>query len=396
MDKKKYNFDELIDRRKHHSKKWTDWSALGLETDESILPFWIADMDFKCEERILQELHKTVDFGVLGYDAPPKDFYEGFIDWQKRKNSWEVKKEWFVPTPGIVPGISNAIVSLTEKNDKILIQPPIYYPFFTSIEMNKRELVENTLIIGENRFEIDFDDLEKKAKDSKMMILCNPHNPVGRVYTKEELLKIGDICLRNKVILISDEIHSDLLMKNQKHISIASLSKELADITITMTAPSKTFNIAGLAQSVAIISNPHLRQKFIDGMAGLGCMHMAAFGISGFKAAYKYGEEWLKEVLIYIEDNVDYVMDYIKNNLPQLKTFKPEGTYLMWIDFSAVSKDPKEIDDFLINKAKILLDPGVVFRGGGDCYYRFNIASPRSVIKDAMQRIEKAFSMLKK
>ncbi len=386
----KYNFDEDIKRGNTHSKKWTDWSSYGIEATDDILPLWIADMDFRCEPRILEALHETVNYGAIGYDGPPKDYYEPFLAWKKKRNGWTLDQKWFLPTPGIVPGISNAVLALTEKEDKILIQPPVYYPFFTAVEVNGRTLVENTLIEGKNRYEIDFPDLEEKLKDCKMMILCNPHNPIGRAYTREELQKIGDLCVKNNVILVSDEIHSDLMMKGQEHISIATLSEDIEDITITMCAPSKTFNIAGLAQSVAIIKNDKLREKFQLGLQGFGLMHMSSFGITGFNAAYKYGEEWLEEALDYIESNVDYVMDFLKNELPSVKAYRPEATFLMWLDFREVAKTEEELENIVLHKAKLLMDVGSHFGKTGDRFYRLNVGCTRKTLEEAMNRLKKA------
>ncbi len=392
MSCKKYDFDKVVDRSKTHSKKWTDWSSRGLKANNDVLPLWIADMDFMCEERIISALNETLNWGVLGYDGAPEDFYDSFISWKKRRFNWDLNKECFLPTPGIVPAISNAVLSLTEKGDKILIQSPVYYPFFTAIEINNRTLVENRLIEGKERYEIDFIDLEEKLKDSKMMILCNPHNPVGRVYTKDELLKIGNLCVKYGVILVSDEIHSDLVFKNYKHISVATLSDEIANVTITLTAPSKTFNIAGLAQSVAIIQNQKLREQFENGLKGFGLMHMSTFGITGFNAAYKYGEEWLDEVMQYLESNVDYVMEYLSKNLPQVKVYRPEATFLMWLDFREVEKDLVKLDNLLLNDAKVLLDNGASFGKPGEGFYRLNIGTSRSILEEAFDRLSKALN----
>ncbi len=388
---KKYNFDEVLDRRKTHSKKWTDWSSYGLESSDDILPLWIADMDFKCEERILQALHDTVDYGAIGYDGPPSDYYEPFIEWKKKRNNWEVKEEWFLPSPGIVPAISNAVICMTEKGDKILIQPPVYYPFFTAVEINGRTLVESTLVEGKDRYKIDFDDLDKKLEGCKLMIMSNPHNPIGRAYSKEELEKIGNLCVKHGVILIADEIHSDLMLDGNEHISVATLSKEIADTTITMCAPSKTFNIAGLAQSVIIITNEKLRQQFKDGLAGFGLMHMSSFGISGFNAAYKYGEEWLDQALEYIQGNVDYVMDFLETRLPKVKAYRPEATFLMWLDFREVAENEDELNDIMLNKCKMLMDTGSHFGKTGDRFYRLNVGCTRATLVEAMERLKKVF-----
>ncbi len=385
-----YNFDEYINRRVQHSRKWTNWSAVGLDVSEDIIPLWIADMDFKCEPRILEELHKTVDFGILGYDAPFTGYFEPFLAWQKKKNNWQLDQKWFSSISGVVPGIAHSVLSLTEKNDKILIQPPVYPPFFRVVAMNERILVENTLRKGTTGYEIDFADLEKKLQDCKMMILCNPHNPVGRVYTKEELQKIGTLCLKHNVILVSDEIHSDLILKGHKHIPIASLSEELSMNTITLCAPSKTFNIAGLAQSVAVIPNPELKKAFDRSVSASAAATMSSFGLSGFYAAYKYGEQWLNEALDYIEANIDYTLEYLNQHIPQIKVFKPEGTFLLWLDLNEISTDTDQLDTLLIEKAKILLNKGTTFGNAGSGFYRLNIASPRSVLEEALNRLHTA------
>lgn len=385
-----YNFDEIVDRKHQHSKKWTNWSKFGLKPNDEILPFWIADMDFKCEPRILEALRETVDYGVMGYDAAPVDYYEPFLQWQKKKNQWEVDEDWLIYTPGVVPGIANSILCFTQKSDKILIQTPVYYPFFKAIESNGRTLVQSRLIMGDKQYGIDFEDFEEKIKACKMMILCNPHNPVGRVYTEEELLKIGEICVKHDVLIISDEIHGDLIMKGNKHIPIATLSEKIAQNTITLTAPSKSFNVAGLSQSVAIIPNPELRERFLAGMESFGIMHLPTFGITGFHAAYKYGEDWLNQALEYIEANMDYVLEYLQKNLPQVRAYKPEGTFLMWLDFRAVSEDMNVLNDLLINKAKILMDSGHVFGENGCGFYRFNVGCPRFLVVEAMERLTRA------
>lgn len=385
-----YNFDEIIDRKHQLSKKWTDWSKFDLELNDEIIPLWIADMDFKCEPKILEALHKTVDYGVIGYDAAPRNYFDSFIDWQKRRNHWQIEKEWLVSVPGIVPGISNAIINLSNENDGILIQPPVYYPFFKAIDLNRRKLVENDLIREEHQYRIDFEDLEQKAKQAKMMILCNPHNPVGRVYTREELLKIGEICLKNDVIIISDEIHSDLILSGYQHTPIASLSKEIMENTVTLCAPSKSFNVAGLIQSVAIIPNKELRDKFCHGLCAFGIMHMASFGITGFQAAYTYGEEWLGQAMKYIESNVDYVVEFLKNELPSVKAHRPEGTFLMWFDFREISEDVEVLNHLLIHEAKVLLDSGHVFGKTGIGFYRVNVGCTRALLEDALNRIKNA------
>lgn len=389
---KKYNFDKIIKRNEHLSKKWTDWSCLAHEKiDPEVLPMWIADMEFQVAEEIISELQKTLDYRVLGYDAPCCTFFEPFINWQKNKFNWNLEKKYFSCTPGVVPGIASAINTFTEKGDKILIQPPVYYPFFKVIEENKRTLVENNLIIKDDMYQIDFSDFEKKLSESKMFILCSPHNPVGRVWQKEELLEISRLCIKYDVILVSDEIHSDLCIRSNKHYPIASISSDDLKV-ITFMAPSKSFNVAGLAQSVAIIKNPKLKELFDNQLAATGLMHMASFGITGFKASYKYGEKWLEEALEYIEKNADFVEDYLRKNIPEIVFYKLQGTFLMWLDFSKFNLKTEELDKLLFEKGKILLEPGIKFGSPGKNHYRLNIACPRTMLEDALSRIKTAIS----
>ena len=387
----KYNFDEIVDRSKQRSKKWTDYSKFGVEVSEDFLPLWIADMDFKCEPRIAQALQEVVDYGIYGYDSPSPDFFDSFISWQKKHNDWEVSKDWLVPVPGVVPGICNAVRTFTKEGDRILIQPPVYYPFFKSIDCNRRIIVENELVLGPDQYSIDFDDLDAKLASCKMFIFCSPHNPVGRVWSQEELQKVAQLCIKHDVILISDEIHSDLIFKGSVHQPIANLSKEIADRTITLMAPSKTFNVAGLAQSVAIISNPDLREAYAEGLGSTGMMHMASFAAAGFPAAYEYGQEWLEQAMNYIEGNVDYVLAYIKENLPEIKVYRPQGTFLMWLDFNPMVDQPDQVMEQLIHKGKLILDDGSVFGQSGQGFCRLNVASPRSIIEEAMARMKRAF-----
>lgn len=389
----KYDFDTIIDRKSQNSKKWNDWTCLGRpHIDPDVLPMWIADMDFHCEPRILQALKQPTDWGIIGYDALKNNFYDSFMEWQYKKNNWHTEKEWFVPTPGVVPGIATAIKALTQEHDKILIQPPVYPPFFKVITLNNRTLVENNLIYTGTRYEIDFPDFEQKIKDCRMMILCSPHNPVGRVWTQAELEKIVTLCIKHNVIIVSDEIHSDLLLYGNKHTVTATMPNGVKDITITLSAPSKTFNIAGLSQSVAIIPNAKLREAFQSGLDAMGIMHVPTFGIVGFSAAYTYGEQWLMQVLKYIEKNVNFTIQYVNENIPQIKTHRIEGTYLMWFDFRNIDTDRTVINDLLYTKGKVLFDYGIKYGAIGDRFYRVNIGCPRSIVQDGLERIKKALS----
>jgi len=383
VNKQKYNFDEIIDRKLSNSIKW--WESKG------ILPMWIADMDFKVADEILDAMKKTIDHGIIGYDDKPDSFYESIINWVKDRYNWEIKKEWLVFTPGVVPGLGISIKSFSKEGDKVIIQPPVYPPFYRVIENNNRRVVENSLIYKDNKYIMNIDDLEKSIdKDVKIAMICSPHNPVGRVWKKEELEVFGNLCLKNNIIMISDEIHCDLTFSDYKHIPLASISDEFANNTITFMAPSKTFNIAGLFASVAIIPNEKLRKLYNDTIENMEITHTNGFSIIGFEAAYKYGKNWLSQAIRYIEDNADFAVDYINKNIPEIKTYKPEGTFLMWLDFKSLGKTSEEINELLINKGKVQLNNGATFGTAGEGFFRLNIGCPREVLKEGLDRIKKA------
>lgn len=383
MNKQKYNFNEIIDRKLSNSIKW--WES------KDILPMWIADMDFKVADEILDAMKKTIDHGIIGYDDKPDSFYESIINWVKDRYNWEIKKEWLVFTPGVVPGLGISIKSFSKEGDKVIIQPPVYPPFYRVIENNNRRVVENSLIYKDNKYIMNIDDLEKNIdKDVKMAMICSPHNPVGRVWKKEELEVFGNLCLKNNIIMISDEIHCDLTFSDYKHIPLASISDEFANNTITFMAPSKTFNIAGLFASVAIIPNEKLRKLYNDTIENMEITHTNGFSIIGFEAAYKYGKNWLSQAIRYIEDNADFAVDYINKNIPEIKTYKPEGTFLMWLDFKSLGKTSEEINELLINKGKVQLNNGATFGTAGEGFFRLNIGCPREVLKEGLDRIKKA------
>jgi len=383
VNKQKYNFDEIIDRKLSNSIKW--WES------KDILPMWIADMDFKVADEILDAMKKTIDHGIIGYDDKPDSFYESIINWVKDRYNWEIKKEWLVFTPGVVPGLGISIKSFSKEGDKVIIQPPVYPPFYRVIENNNRRVVENSLIYKDNKYIMNIDDLEKSIdKDVKIAMICSPHNPVGRVWKKEELEVFGNLCLKNNIIMISDEIHCDLTFSDYKHIPLASISDEFANNTITFMAPSKTFNIAGLFASVAIIPNEKLRKLYNDTIENMEITHTNGFSIIGFEAAYKYGKNWLSQAIRYIEDNADFAVDYINKNIPEIKTYKPEGTFLMWLDFKSLGKTSEEINELLINKGKVQLNNGATFGTAGEGFFRLNIGCPREVLKEGLDRIKKA------
>ena len=380
-------FDEIIDRKNSKCYKW-DYNK-EIFGKEDLLPMWVADMDFQAPNEVLEILQKRVDHGVFGYTGLTDSFYDSIINWIKERFKWETKKDWIMATPGIVPAINFAIQTYTEKNDKILVQTPVYYPFFTSIGNNKRTLVISELKLIDDHYEMDFADLEKKlADDVKMMILCSPHNPVGRVWKFDELQKVSELCLKNNVLLISDEIHSDLIFNSYKHIPIPTISKDIANNSLTMFAPSKTFNVAGLSLSYIIIPNKKIRVKFQKTLRNLGLHGGNVFGIEALEASYRYGHKWLEELLIYIENNYTFVQQYLQNNIPQIKVVKMEGTYLLWLDCRKMGLSQKELVKFFINKAGLALNDGSKFGEGGEGFMRMNLGCSKKLIEQALFQLE--------
>lgn len=385
----KYNFDEILNRKDSNSIKW---NIPKMEYgDEDILPMWVADMDFKVADEILNALKEPIDHGVIGYELMPDSFYQSIIDWLYKKYNWKVEQEWISYIPGVVPGISVAVNEFTEEDDEILIQPPVYHPFYRVAENNNRIIIENPLKLNNGKYEIDFKDMKDKITEkTTMSVLCSPHNPVGRVWTREELEEFANICVENNMVIVSDEIHCDLVFKNHKHIPIAAISDEISRSTITLMAPSKTFNIPGLSASVAIIENKDLRDKFNKRLEKIELIHANTFSVVGFTAAYNKGEQWLREAMKYMEENADYAVKYINENIEGVKTYKPEGTYLLWIDFNGLGKTPEEINNLLIKKGKIMLNNGEMFGAGGEGFFRLNVACPRKTLEDGLSRIKKA------
>jgi cystathionine beta-lyase len=385
----KYDFDSIVNRKNTNSVKWDLTYRVFKEKD--VLPMWVADMDFKAPEAVIQAINKRAEHGIFGYTFRPDSYYEAFINWVHKRHGWKIKKEWVTNTPGVIPALNIAIMSFTKPGDKIIVQSPVYYPFFSSVKNNKRHLIINPLKLEKGQYIMDYDDLINKIDSQvKMIILCNPHNPVGRVWTKDELIRLGEICLKNDIIIVSDEIHSDLIYKGNKHIPIASISEELEKNTVTCMAPSKTFNVAGLATSTVVIPDQRLRKIFNGTINNIGIRMGNIFGIEVLEAAYRYGEEWLKELLDYLEGNLQTLIDFISTNIPKIKVIKPEGTYLVWLDFREFNLDRENLDELLIKKGKIGLEPGHVFGEEGEGFQRINIACPRIILKDGLRRIEKA------
>ena len=363
------------------------------ETQE-LLPLWVADMDFKCPQPVIDAVTKRAELGIYGYSVTNSDgFVEAACTWVKRRYHYNIEKEWIVYTRGIIPGYNIAIQAFTNPGDGVLIQRPVYSPYTDSIVTNGREVVDSPLKRVNGHYEIDFEDFEVKAArpNTKLMIMSNPHNPIGRVWTEEELQKIGEICVKHHVIIVSDEVHADLIMKGYRHVPIASLSKEIADITISAYAPSKTFNMAGLQTSYFVISNPFLRADFVGQQARNRIWDINFFGSAALQAAYTECDEWLDELLIYLEDNMDFMKEYLESHIPKLKMNKPEGTYLVWVDFTGTGLSGEQLQKKMLEEAKIAVDFGDWFGDGYELFARFNVACPRNILQEALHRLEKVF-----
>ena len=388
-----FNFNKIIDSTNNFSAKWSEMNKNFGSND--LLPMWVADMDFLTAPCIMEALKDRLEQGIFGYTTRPSSYNESIVNWLDNRFSWKIKKEWLMFSPAVITSISLLIQNLTQKNDKIMIQEPVYSPFHNIVELNERDLVISPLIkLDDGSYIMDYEDIEAKIKDVKIFILCNPHNPVGRVWTREELTRLGQICLKHNVIVISDEIHSDIILKNHKHIPFASISKEFCKNTITCMAPTKTFNLAGLQSSFLVMSNPYYYEVMDRAFSTLDIKRNNAFSLVATEAAYNYGEDWLDELIKYIEDNVDFAIEYIKTHMPKLKVKKPEGTYLLWVDFNSLNVDEKDLKDALINKGKVALNSGSSFGIGGDGYYRINLACPRAMVLEALKRIEFAINSL--
>ena len=389
----KYNFDEIIDRTGTSCVKWDIREMFFKKQD--VLPMWVADMDFKTPDFIVDAVKQRAEHPVYGYTIRPESYYTSLINWIDKKHRWKIDKDWVIFSPGIVPAVNMAVMAYTKPGDKIIVQPPVYFPFFGAVKDNGRQLVNNQLKLNNGRYDMDFEDLEKQIDNrTRMIIISNPHNPGGSAWTKEELTRLGEICIKHNLILISDEIHSDLAIPPNKHTVAANLSKEIAGVTVTMMAPSKTFNLAGMASSSVIISNEKLRNDFqimLDRVhVGMGNL----FGMVASEAAYTHGEEWLNQMLIYVKGNIDFMEEYISKNIPKVKMIRPEATYMVWLDFRELAMDNDILKQFIIEKAGLGLNDGPVFGPGGEGFQRINLACPRAYVEEAMNRLENAIKTL--
>lgn len=408
----RYNFDEPIDRRGTACLKH---DALDIfYGDGDIIPLWVADTDFRVPDFIVDAIRERLEHPIFGYTFRCDEYHKSICTWLSKRNDWCVKSHWLHFTSGVIGGIEHCINALTKLGDGVVIQPPIYPPFAHVIESSGRVVINNPLKIIDGRYEIDFEDLEHKLRGAKVFLMCNPHNPTGRVFTYDELTRIGELCLKYGVYIVSDEIHSDIVLFNNRHIHIASISKQIADITATGIAPSKTFNIPGLSTAVAIISNPKLRQKFagheiqnsksksdsVDGSKkglrndSLNDIHHEQgniFGMVALRAAYAQGGEWVDELVVYIENNIDYVIEFLKNNTPKIRCTKPESTFLLWLDCRDLGLTQSELVRFMLDKAHLGLNNGSDFGVEGVGFMRLNVGTQRAVLTQALEQLKRAY-----
>ncbi len=383
----RYNFDEEIDRHGTNSRKWEDMREMFGRND--LFPMWIADMDFRTPPEIVEAIKKRADHGIFGYTFRPESFYDSIIKWMKTRHGIDVEREWIVDGAGVVSTLTVAVLSYTNPGDEIIVQPPVYYPFFRIIQNNGRIIVNNPLKLENRKYTMDFEDLERKiTKRTKMLILCSPHNPVGRVWKMEELEMLGKICQKHGIIIASDEIHSDFVYSPNVHTSI--LSTSFKDSTLTFIAPNKTFNLAGIPSSVVIIPNKRIRDRFAVTSENFELETSNIFSIVATETAYTYGSEWLDELLIYLKGNFDLVETFLKERIPQARLITPEGTYLGWIDFRNLGLSDGELYNLITERAKVALDDGNLFGIGGSGFQRMNVAMPRNMLLKGLERLEKA------
>ena len=387
MSERNLDFDTIIERRGTDCIKYDMASQYGYPED--ILPLWVADMDFKTSSYVEDAVIERTKNGVFGYSEASEAYFEALHGWLERHHNWNIRKEWCVRTPGVVFALATAVKAYTNPGDRVLIQQPVYYPFSNMITRNGREVVSNDLILEGTSYRIDFDDFENKIveNDIKLFILCNPHNPVSKVHSREELEKLGDICLKHGVTVVSDEIHSDFDY-NGKHTVFATVKEEFENICIVCTAASKTFNLATMTVSNIIIPDAGLRTKFEEAKAATGASQLPVLGLVATQAAYEHGEEWYNAMISYVKGNIEYVKEYVKSNMKGVRVIEMEGTYLMWLDFRGTGIPWEELDRRIVNDAKVWLDSGSLFGKTGEGFQRINVAAPRKIIEECMKRLK--------
>jgi cysteine-S-conjugate beta-lyase len=386
----KFSFDEVIDRKGTGSVKLE--SLMEFYGTQDVLPMWIADMDFATPPFVIDALKKRLEHPILGYTLRQPSFNQSIVSWVKRRHDWTISAEQVVFSPGLVPALSMSVLAFTKPGDKVIVQPPVYPPFFWCVEKNNRILVENPLIHEDGYYRMDFDDLERNAANgARMLILCSPHNPVGRVWREDELREVAGICKKYGVVILSDEIHSDLVFKPNRHVPLPLVAPGYEEQIIVCLSPSKTFNLAGLSTSAMIIGSKDLRNQYSELLDTLHVGLGNVFGFTALEAAYQQGEEWLNQLLDYLAGNIHLVNTFIREHVPQVALREPEATYMVWLDCQRMNLGEKELADFFVHKAGIAPSPGNIFGRGGDGFQRLNIASPRTVIEECLDKLYHAF-----
>lgn len=391
----KYDFNQICDRKNTNCFKWDFIQSIFGNDD--VIPMWVADMDFPVATPIVEALKRRAEHEFYGYTKASTDVIQSVVDRMWDKYAWKIKPEWIVFTPGVVPALNITVRMLTHPGDEIILQEPVYYPFFPAVTFSGCQIVNNQLKLINGRYEMDYEDLEHQfharigmlpvPNRIKAIMLCNPHNPVGRLWSKEELTKLGDIAIKHGVVVISDEIHCELLFKDHQHTPFASISEVFEQNSIVCMSPSKTFNLAGLEVSSIIIPNKKLRHLFINTRTGI-LPEPNLFGYTALEAAYRFGDEWLDQLLDYLQGNLDFLLKYFANRIPKIKVIKPQGTYLIWLDCRDLGMDDMTLRNFMRDKAKVGFDDGFLFGSGGSGFQRMNIACPRPIIEEALIRIE--------
>ncbi len=392
MSERNLDFDKVIDRRNTKSVKYDFAGAFGMP--EGLLPLWVADMDFKTSSYVEDALAACAAGGIFGYSDVSTPYFETVRDWMRRHHSWEPEEAWLVRTPGVVFALAMAVKAYTQSGDAVLLQRPVYYPFSSVIRENGRRIVSSDLYLAEDgRYHIDFDDFEQKIvrENVKLFLLCSPHNPVARIWTAEELLRIGEICLSHGVLVVCDEIHHDFVFQGEHQVFV-NLKKEFEQISVTCTAPSKTFNLAGLVQSNIFIPDLELRNQFKKEMSAAGMGQIGLMGLAACEAAYAHGDVWYRAMMAYVRENIAFTKRFVETKLPGVRMIKHEGTYLAWLDFRGTGIPAEELDQWMVQKAGVWLDGGSMFGESGSGFQRVNVACPRSILEQALERIRLAFA----
>jgi len=397
-----HNFDIEINRQNTGSVKWefvpdSEDSSKKARADtcfgsNRILPMWVADMDFPSPEPVVKALQERAKHGIFGYTQPDQAYLKTVTGWMKKRHAWKIDEQWIVTAPGVVPALHMLVRTLTRPGDKVLIQRPVYYPFFSAIEENGCRIISNSLVLDDGRYHMDFNDLEIKTADPdvKLAILCNPHNPVGRAWTHAELRRFGHICRDNHVRVISDEIHGDLIYPGESFSPFATADSVFQENSVVCTAPSKTFNLAGLQTSNILIQDKGVRQKFKKSLQANGVFGVNPFGMTACRTAYEEGEPWLESLLNYLKQNLETLTCFFEENFPEIRVIRPEGTYLVWLDCRSLGLDNHQLRKLMLNQARVFLDEGILFGPEGNGFERINIACPRSILVEALGRIAAA------